>query len=92
MFGSPGIFTRVPLASLRPLLLFLGYGCPFPLHRIPIKRCSIDSETFLLKASEGSLDIAVILVTKVCHCHAANEVGDIGQLAFVAIAERRKGV
>ena len=91
MFSSPGIFTRVPLAGLR-LLLLLGYGCPLPLHRIPIKRRNVDSETFFLKASEGSLDIAIILVTKLCHCHSADEMGDIGQLAFVAIAERGKRV
>jgi hypothetical protein len=75
MFGSSGIFTRVLLASLR---LLLGYGCPLPLHLIPIKRRNVDSKTFFLKASEGSLDIAVILVTKVGHCHSADEVGDIG--------------
>ena len=66
--------------------------CPLPLHRVPIDRSDINSETFFLKPSKGSLDVAVVLVTELCHRHAADEVGDISELALVAIAERSKSV
>jgi hypothetical protein len=70
----------------------IGGRCPLPLHRLPIDRSNVDGETFFLKPSEGSLDVAVVLVTELCHRHPADEVGDISELALVAIAERSKSV
>jgi len=91
MLGGPAmaavcIFTRIAKASL--MFLLLGYRCPLSLHLISIQRGNVDSETFFLKPSKGSLDIAIVLVTKLCHCHSTDQVGDIGQLTFVTVAER----
>jgi hypothetical protein len=93
--GSPGglsvlwIPTGTRWASLR---ILLGCRCPFPLHRVPIDGSNIDVEPFFLKTSEGSLDVAVVLVTELCHRHSADDVRDFGQLKFVAVAECGEGV
>lgn len=93
--GSPGslfvlwIPTGTRWTSLR---ILLESRCPFPFHRIPIDGSDVDGEPFFLETSEGSLDVAVVLVAELCHRHPADEVGDFGQLKFVAVAECGEGV
>jgi hypothetical protein len=93
--GGPGglvvlwIPTGTRWTSLR---ILLGWRCPFPLHRIPIDGSDVDGETFFPETSESSLDVAVVLVTELCHRHPADDVGDFGQLKFVAVAECGEGV
>ena len=83
------IITGTRWASLR---ILLGRRCPFPFHRISIDGSDVDGEPFFLETSEGSLDVSVVLVTKLCHRHAADEVGNFGELKFVAVAESSEGI
>ena len=92
--GNPGLVVLwIPTGSRwASLRILLGRRCPFPLHRIPIDGSDVDGEPFFLETSEGSLDVAVVLVTELCHRHPADEVGDFCQLKFVAVAECGEGV
>jgi hypothetical protein len=75
MLGGPRmaavcIFTMIAQASV--MFLLLGCGCPLSLHLVPIQRGNVDSKTFFLEPSKGSLSITIVFVTKLCHCHSTD--------------------
>jgi hypothetical protein len=67
MLRGPGMAAVCIFASV--MFLLLVYRCPLSLHLIPIQRGNVNSKTFFLKPSKGGLDIAIVLVAKLYHCH-----------------------
>ena len=58
------------------LVFVFGWWGPLSLHSVPVYGSHVESETLLLEPSEGALDVAIVLVTKLCHFHTADQVGD----------------